>query len=215
MNTKLHNIIVGQILGDAHLEKVKVNSRMSFSFGSSYLHYGNWIHSLFSEYCSKGVYPVTVNRKEKVYTNYRLKTKTLSIFNEYHNEFYQFDSSLNKYTKIIPSNIIINPQILAHFIMGDGNYYKDGRIRIYTNYYTYDECVIIRDRIRRGCELQCEVLFDRIGKNSNKQYIITIGKSELRKVQTKLRIYMHNTMMYRIGLLYGCSFVFPHPFYVV
>lgn len=32
-------IIIGQILGDAHIEKIKTNCRMSFSFGSNYQEY--------------------------------------------------------------------------------------------------------------------------------------------------------------------------------
>ena len=84
--------------------------------------------------------------------------------------------------------------------MGDGNYYKDGRIRIYTNQYTFDECILLRNRIIEGCNIQCEVLFDRIGKDGQKQYILTIGKMELRKVQSMLVPYMHKTMLYRIGI---------------
>ena len=94
--------------------------------------------------------------------------------------------------------------------MGDGNYYKDGRIRIYTNYYSYDECIILRNRIREGCGIQCEVLFDRIGSYQKKQYILTIAKSELKKVQTILMPHMHNSMLYRIGLLFYLNKTPPH-----
>lgn len=196
----MNSIIIGQILGDAHIEKIKTNCRMSFSFGSCYQEYGNWIYSLFSEYCSRKLYTVVVTTKDKMYTNYRIKTKRLPLFTDYHNQFYQYDASLDKYRKVIPRDIQVGPICLAHFIMGDGNYYKDGRIRIYTNQYTFDECILLRNRIIKGCNTQCEVLFDRIGKHGRKQYILTIGKMELRKVQSMLVPFMHKTMLYRIGI---------------
>ena len=96
---------------------------------------------LFSFYTNKSIYPVLVKAKEKYYTNYRLKTRTIKEFNEFHNLFYEYDPEKGKYRKVIPE--LIRSEmceiVLAHFIMGDGNYGKDGRVRIYTNNYTLEE----------------------------------------------------------------------------
>ena len=134
--TKLQRkIIIGQILGDAHIEKIKTNCRMSFSFGTSFQEYALWIYSLFTPFCSNSIYSVLVKANEKSYTNYRLKTRTIEVFNEFHNLFYKYDPAKGKYRKVIPE--LIRSEmceiVLAHFIMGDGNYGKDGRVRIYTN----------------------------------------------------------------------------------
>lgn len=191
-------ILIGQILGDAHIEIIKKNCRVSFSFGNNFEIYALWIHSLLSPFCSNTVYPVNVKISKKV--NYRLKTKTIEIFTEIHKIFYKYENG--KYHKIVPD--IIRSEIcdivLAHFIIGDGNYYKDGRVRIYTNGYSFKECNLLRDSIKFNCNIQCEVLFDRIGKNNEKQYIITIGKKELFKLQSVVKPYMHSTMLYRVGL---------------
>ena len=111
---QIHSIIIGQILGDAHLEKVYKNCRISFSFGNKYKDYAIWIQDLFQDYCNKGIYSVNIQNKEKKYLNYRLKTSTLEKFTIYHNQFYQFNPINNRYKKIIPNDIIINPISLSH-----------------------------------------------------------------------------------------------------
>ena len=56
--------------------------------------------------------------------------------------FYQLNPETNKYTKIVPKNIIdlMDPIILAYLIQGDGNFDKGrNRVRIYTNSYQKSE----------------------------------------------------------------------------
>lgn len=175
---------------------------MSFSFGTNFQEYALWIYSLFTPFCKNSIYPVLVKAKEKCYTNYRLKTRTIKEFNEFHNLFYEYSPEKGKYRKIIPE--LIRSEmceiVLAHFIMGDGNFGKDGRVRIYTNNYTLEECILLRDSIKTNCNIKCEVLFDRIGKEKKDQYILTIGKTELKKLQSLVKPYMHRSMLYRVGL---------------
>lgn len=82
-----------------------------------------------------------------------------------------------------------------------------GRVRIYTNNYTLEECILLRDSIKNNCGIKCEVLFDRVGKNKENQYILTIGKTELKKLQSLVKPYMHISMLYRVGLnkISGCK----------
>lgn len=72
--------------------------------------------------CKNSIYPVLVKAKEKCYTNYRLKTRTIKEFNEFHNLFYEYSPEKGKYRKIIPE--LIRSEmceiVLAHFIMGGG-----------------------------------------------------------------------------------------------
>ena len=121
---------------------------MSFSFGTNFQEYALWIYSLFTPFCKNSIYPVLVKAKEKCYTNYRLKTRTIKEFNEFHNLFYEYSPEKGKYRKIIPE--LIRSEmceiVLAHFIMGDGNYGKDGRVRIYTNNYTLEECILLGEK---------------------------------------------------------------------
>lgn len=141
--------------------------------------------------------------KGNKYTNYRLKTRTTILFNEYRDMFYILENG--KYKKIIPSNIIelLCPIVLAHLIMGDGTFSnKDNRIRIYTNHFSFQECTMLANAITLNCNIQCKVLFDRIGgiSGKEKQYILTIGKNQLSTLQELVSPHMHSSMLYRIGL---------------
>lgn len=111
----------------------------------------------------------------------------------------------DKYKKIIPVDIaeLLCPIVLAHLIMGDGTFSaKDSRIRIYTNHFSFQECSLLAQAITLNCNIECKVLFDRIGGRSDgdKQYILTIGKNQLIKLQELVSPHMHSSMLYRIGL---------------
>lgn len=60
-------IIIGRPLGDAHIEKIMTNCRMSFSFGTNFQEYAApRIYSLFTpRACKNSIYPVLVKAKEK------------------------------------------------------------------------------------------------------------------------------------------------------
>jgi hypothetical protein len=107
--------------------------------------YKNFSESLgiiFKDYMSNHVKSLQIKGKNKIYTNYRLKTNSLPIFNQYYEMFYKFNSDTQKYIKIIPENIIdlVDPIVLAYLIMTDGNFDNSRkRVRIYTNSFRKDE----------------------------------------------------------------------------
>lgn len=138
----------------------------------------------------------------KQYTNYRLKTATLAVFNEFFSMFYVLDPDTGKYIKVVPANImdLMNPIVLAHLIMGDGNYHTTHKqVRIYTNSFTHEDCVRLAASITK-MGIPTSVLFDRVGKNGNNQYILTISAQHLSTLQNAVSPYMHKTMLYRINL---------------
>lgn len=94
----------------------------------------------------------------------------------------------------------MNPIVLAHLIMGDGNYHiTHNRVRIFTNSFTYNDCVRLAESIT-NMGITTRVLFDRVGKDGNKQYILSIDSPFLNTLQTTVGPYMHSSMLYRIGL---------------
>jgi hypothetical protein len=139
-----------------------------------------------------------VCRASKTYTNYRLKTKSLSVFVEYFDIFYEFNEDLNKYVKIIPTNIIefMNPIVLAYLIMTDGNFDKGrNRVRIYTNSYKKEDVQNLALAINNKLNIYTGVLHDR-----NNQWILTIGANNLDLLRKTVSKYFHSSMLYRIGL---------------
>jgi hypothetical protein len=100
--------------------------------------------------------------------------------------------------KIVPLNIeeLMTPAVLAHLIMGDGNLKThDKIIRIYTNSFTKEEVESLASSITNKLNIQAKATHDR-----NNQYMITISKSELSKVQEVVKDHMHPSMFYKIDL---------------
>lgn len=172
---ELHSILIGIMLSDGGLYKSSLSSNTRFEMplfplggGEKYKDLAFHIGDLFKEYMSNPVKPVKVKGVNKVYNNYRLKTKTLSLFNSYHELFYRLNSETNKYTKIIPNNImdLMNPIVLAYLIQGDGNFDKGrNRVRIYTNSYSRSDVESLALAINTKLNIYTGVLLDRKDKD--------------------------------------------------
>ena len=197
---ELHSILIGIMLSDGGLYKSSptANVRFEMSFGEKYKDFAIYIGELFKEYMSNPVKPLEVKGVNKVYINYRLKTKTLSIFNLYHDMFYKLNPETNKYVKIVPTNIIdlMDPIVLAFLIQGDGNFDKGrNRVRIYTNSYTKSDVENLALSINTKLNIYTAVLLDR-----KDQWILTIGQKNLELLRNIVTPHFHPSMLYRIGL---------------
>lgn len=204
-NPLLH-AAVGQLLADAYADKSSAtsNTRLTWSFGSGYEQYAGFIATLFSDYCKKGVYSVNVVAKKggDSYTNYRLKTATLPVFNALYDMFYVLDPMTNKRVKIVPFNIddLMSAVTLAHLIMGDGGYNKGMNIvRIYTYNFTLEDCTRLALSIS-NLGIFTQVKYDRLGKHGEKQYILKIDSTQLDSLRNMVLPHMDASMHYRVGL---------------
>ena len=174
------------------------NTRLEMSFGQAYKEFAFFIGELLSPYMSNPVKSVEIKVKDKVYTNYRLKTKTLPLFNYYFDMFYKLDLNSGKYIKILPENIkdLIDPIVLAYLIQGDGNYDKSrNMVRIYTNIFSKQEVENLALAINTRLNIYTGVLHDR-----KDQWILTIGAKELKFCREITIKYFQPTMLYRLGL---------------
>ena len=197
---ELNSILIGIMLSDGGLYKSSptANVRFEMSFGEKYKDLAFHIGELFKEYMSNPVKSLEVKGVNKVYINYRLKTKTLSIFNSYHDMFYKLNPETNKYVKIVPTNIIdlMDPIVLAFLIQGDGNFDKGrNRVRIYTNSYTKSDVENLALSINTKLNIYTAVLLDR-----KDQWILTIGQKNLELLRNIVTPHFHPSMLYRIGL---------------
>ena len=168
------------------------------SFGQAYKEFAFFIGELFSPYMTNPVKSVEIKVKDKVYTNYRLKTRSLPLFNHYFEMFYKLDENSGKNIKIVPENIqdLLDPVVLAYLIMADGNFDKGrNRVRIYTNCFKKQEVELLASAIKNNLGIYTGVLHDR-----NDQWILTIGAKNLDLLRTTVSPYFHPSMLYRIGL---------------
>jgi LAGLIDADG DNA endonuclease family len=193
--SELQSILIGIMLSDGGLYKSSPTSNVRFemSFGEKYKELALYIGDLFKEYMSNPVKALEVKGVNKVYTNYRLKTRTLPIFNTYHDIFYKFNLEKNKYIKIVPENIIdfMDSTVLAYLIQGDGNFDKGrNRIRIYTNSYTKSEVENLALTINTKLNIYTAVLQGR-----KDQWILTIGAKNLDLLRNIVKPHFHPSML--------------------
>jgi LAGLIDADG DNA endonuclease family protein len=151
---------------------------------------------------SNPVKVIEIKGKDKIYKNFRLKTKSLPLFNQYHEMFYIFNSELNKFIKIIPVNILelLDPIVLSYLIMTDGNFDRGrNRVRIYTNSYTNsytkEEVQNLANAINTKFGIYVGVLHDR-----NDQWILTIGAKQLNLLRNTVKSHFHPSILYRLGI---------------
>jgi len=113
---------------------------------------------------SNPVKSLELKGKTMTNTNYRLKTRSLPVFVQYYDMFYEFNVDLNKYVKIIPNDIIefMDPIVLAYLIMTDGHFDKGrNRVRIYTNSYSKEDVKKLALAINEKLKIYTGVLHDR------------------------------------------------------
>jgi hypothetical protein len=131
------------------------------------------------------------------YQRWIVRTKNLSIFDEFFFIYYAMNS-LGKNVKIIPLNIeqLLCPILLANFIMSDGNYHKlHGYIRLYTNSFTLVEVQLLSTAIFNKYGIQSRVQHDR-----REQYILLFPRTQVAQLQELVKAHMIPSMLYRIGL---------------
>jgi hypothetical protein len=198
----LHSILIGLMLGDGHIYKTSPtsNSRFEISFGKDRVLFANWIGDLFKEYSNTGIkiIPVKSSSFFSLKFNFRFKTKTLPIFNYYHNIFYEANNDIWKYNKIVPHNILdlMDSTVLAYLIMTDGNFDKlRNRVRIYTNSYSKADVERLALAINTNLKIYVGVLHDR-----KDQWILTIGAKQFNLLRKTVSPHFEPSMLYRIGI---------------
>lgn len=196
----LNSVLIGIMLGDGGIYRtsIKGNARFEMSFGQKYQDFAESLGILFKDFMSNPVKVIEIKSKDKTYKNFRLKTMSLSLFNQYHAMFYIFNSDSNKYVKIIPVNVLelYDPIVLSYLIMTDGNFDSGrNRVRIYTNSYTKEEVQILANAINTKFGNYVGVLHDR-----KDQWILTIGAKQLDLLRNIVKPYFHPSMLYRLGI---------------
>jgi len=114
----------------------------------------------------------------------------------YYNIFYKKNIINNIFEKIVPMELKnnFNAILLAHLIMGDGNYLNTRNIiRIYTNSYTEKDVRLLSNIIIDNLGIDTKVVFDR-----KDQYIIVI--ENINYIRDILLPYMHPSMLYKLGI---------------
>lgn len=117
LTSRQEEILIGTLLGDAHLEKNGRFTRLRIDHYDKHKEYIFWLASEFQPFSLKPRQIFEVDRRNrKTYSRWHFSTKSLPIFEEYRELFY-----ING-KKVVPACLfhIITPLSLAIWYMDDG-----------------------------------------------------------------------------------------------
>lgn len=124
MTIREKDIIVGTILGDAHIAMLKTNARLEIVHSEKQKKYVFWKWHELQKWLLGKPFNLIISdsRYHKKYSQWRFRTKASKVFTEFHQMFYK------KGKKIIPHNIkdiLKSPLMLAVWFMDDGGRRND------------------------------------------------------------------------------------------
>jgi len=144
---RMKQIIVGKILGDAHLESFNGKTfRLKIEHSYMQKEYVDWLYELLKEFCST---PPTIKERKigvRVQKNYFFQTKSLWNFKFFGDQFYKDKK------KVVPKRIVrklLTPLSVAVWFMDDGSVKSNetnGRI-FNTQGFTKEESEILSNAL--------------------------------------------------------------------
>jgi len=143
MNKALKDMLIGVILGDAHIGKIGLDKAfISFEQSKSKINYINYLHSLTKE---GGLPLLDESIKEYSREDFRYNSKTNSLY--FRTQSLEVLRPLadqfldNEGKKIIPTNIgeLLTPRSLAFWIMDDGQQVKRGGVTLCTDSFKTED----------------------------------------------------------------------------
>jgi hypothetical protein len=190
VGSQLENIIVGTLLGDGCLERNGRYTRLIIDHSMKQAKYVEWLsnelrtlpHSLIKK-------KRLDSRTMKTYEHYILRTHTSCELEKYFDMFYP------QKVKRIPEHLrtIINPQILAIWIMDDGYKRNDcNAMRLNTQSYTYDDHEVIRESLK-SFDIDSHIQKHKAG------FVLYIPSHSMNTLRNLVRPYIIESMEYKIA----------------
>ena len=193
----IKNILVGILLGDAHIVKRSTTGNSKLVYAQTAVKhkmYFDCVYSKFFRFYVKDYRPqsrITKDKKtNKIYSAISFTTMQLPYFNAYKELFY----SSNK--KLVPNNIheLLTPQGLAYWIMDDGS--KQGKgLHISVYAFTNDDVDKLMFTLQDKFNLKCSIHY-----NKNNKPRIYIFKESMSHLTDMIKPYFVSDMLYKLGL---------------
>jgi hypothetical protein len=133
-------------------------------------------------------------RTGRTYHWCNLHTLSFPCFSPYRALFYN-----DLGVKLIPANIgeILTPVGLAYWFADDGSFHKStGGFYLSTNSFTLAEVVLLVEVLKKNFDLDCKA--HKCGIKD--QRILYIFPSQVEKFRVLVCPYLHNTLVYKLGL---------------
>jgi hypothetical protein len=201
MNKLFREMLIGVILGDAHIGKTGLDKAfISFEQSKSKLEYFNLLYNLTKE---EGLeleeiitYSRTDIRSNQNTESLYFRTQSLDILRPLADKF--LDESGKK---VIPTNIadLLTPRSLAFWIMDDGQQVKRGGVTLCTDSFKSNEIQILREALKTNFNLETSIHNKKASRGDSMYERIYINKSSLDLVKPSLKEHMHESMLYKIN----------------
>lgn len=201
------DIIVGTILGDGHIRKVKNSHSLTLSYGSNNKTYAEFIFQKLKRLSNYSMPKLSksldlrYNKERLAYSFGLLVNPSLIPFGNLFLKPYEKKGKIS-YMKILPSFEIlfdlISPQALAYWIMDDGQEVKRGGITLCTDNFSYEEVLLLKSVLEKKYNFTCTI-HKKINKFKTKFYFrIYIWNKDLPLLNSLIKDYMCPSMLYKI-----------------
>jgi hypothetical protein len=200
MTKSIREMLVGVLLGDAHIRRTGLDKAyMTFEQSKKKFEYLNYLHKLAQEegysLADPKVYTRTDSRYNKKNESLYFRTKSIEEFKPLADTFLNSEGE-----KIVPSNIsdLLSPRSLAFWIMDDGQQVKRGGVTLCTDSFNSEELNILREALHSKFNLTTSI-HTKKGKEGITYERIYINKNSLEEIKPSLIEHMHDTMLYKIN----------------
>ena len=186
-------IIIGTILGDAHIALLKTHARLEINHSEKQKDYVFWKYNEFPNRVGAKPHEIHIadSRYNKIYKQWRFSTKIHPEFTGLHRMFYK------KGKKVIPKNIgllLTSPLSLAVWFMDDGGRRNDSYgLFLNTLSFTESEHKILIKVLKENFSLECRMHWIQDG------YRIYIPSKEAQKFCTLVYSYILPSMRYKLS----------------
>jgi ubiquinol-cytochrome c reductase cytochrome b subunit len=189
------DVLVGTILGDATIERVKINHSPRLRFEQSFPMHAAYLTNLYIIFMNLvGNHPIVTTRKPDTrtgsnYSTIRFSTLSFPCFTYYFDLFY-FENH-----KVVPSNIVnlLTPRALAYWIMDDGGKGSNGEIILHTRSFTFADVQRLQDALAMNFNLRTRL----IEKTPN-QWVIVIPIKQTQPLKYIVSSYICQSMLYKL-----------------
>jgi hypothetical protein len=192
LNQEEYDILIGAILGDAHLRKLKQDVRVEIVHSIKQQEYLFWKYQKLKRWCQTEPHLVKFKdaRSGKKYLQWRFQTLSNKIFTDLWRMFYKNG------TKIVPKNIVEilkSPLSLAVWFMDDGGRRNDS-YGLFLNTLSFSklEQKRLSECLKKNFKINSRIHWITDG------YRLYIPSSEAKRFCTIIHPYIINELQYKL-----------------
>lgn len=196
LTTEMKDALIGIILGDGHLERLKSTSNTRLRVEQVYPAQEEFLRRVRLIFdpitnMAPGVLTRKDRRNKGTTQSLYFWTMTVPCLNYFHDLFYEDK------TKIIPKNVVelLTPIGLAYLTMGDGFLIKEGGVMLCTDSFTKEHVQLLADALTSRFGLSCT-----LRKRGDDAYRLYILKSSLPELRAIAGSFFVPSMLYKLGL---------------